>query len=153
MNKLTIWTNSLISNLTILCKLHRSCAVVRAAGLGLYCQDSFRPGTFGGFPTCHFALPALTSYWILTLIQLSQFKDRQNVAHKQADICSFRNCSFFITHWGPNWPSWENEDFPLTGVPTGPLEKVGIFSHLLTHLALVQKRKVSHPSHGTLLDV
>ena len=32
-----------------------------------------RAGTFGSFTTSHFA-----SNWILTLIQLSRFKDRQN---------------------------------------------------------------------------
>ena len=74
--------NSILFNET------RSCAALRAADLGLSGQDAFRGRTFGRFPASLFSPLALSSNWILILIQLLQIKDRQNVTHKQTDTVS-----------------------------------------------------------------
>ena len=68
--------------------LTRSFAALRAADLGLSGQDAFRGRTFGRFPASLFSPLALSSNWILILIQLLQVKDRQNVTHKQTDTVS-----------------------------------------------------------------
>ena len=51
------------------------------------------PGCISGeniltFPSVSFLPKALSSNWILILIQLLQIKDRQNVTHKQTDTVS-----------------------------------------------------------------
>ena len=66
----------------------RSCAALRAADLGLSGQDEFQARTFGRLPASLFSPLALSSNWILILIQLLQVKDRQNVTQKQTDAVS-----------------------------------------------------------------
>ena len=58
---------------------------LRAADLGLSGQDEFWARTFGRFPTSLFLPLALSSNWILILLQT---EDRQNVTHKQTDTVS-----------------------------------------------------------------
>ena len=78
----------------------RSCAALRAADLGLSGQDAFRGRTFGRFPASLFSPLALSSNWILILIQLLQVKDRQNVTHKQTDTVS-KVAHFCDSHRAP----------------------------------------------------
>ena len=78
----------IIQNVAIIIFITRSCAALRAADLGLSGQDAFRAKILGRFPTSLFLPLALSSNWILILIQLLQVKDRQNVTHKQTDTVS-----------------------------------------------------------------
>ena len=78
----------------------RSCAALRTADLVLSGQDAFRGRTFGRFPASLFSPLALSSNWILILIQLLQVKDRQNVTHKQTDTVS-KVAHFCDSHRAP----------------------------------------------------
>ena len=71
-----------------------------AADRGLSGQDAFRGRTFGRFPASLFSPLALSSNWILILIQLLQVKDRQNVTHKQTDTVS-KVAHFCDSHRAP----------------------------------------------------
>ena len=82
--------NCFIYNCTTIVQFSKQLGPVppAAADLGLSGQDAFGGRTFGRFPASLFLPLALSSNWILILIQLLQVKDRQNVTHKQTDTVS-----------------------------------------------------------------